>query len=148
VLASRRRDIGDAAGHRCVRLWVEDVPCPSASSAPSFSGARLHALDEITGQRAHRDIADAMLTTLLASFRKRQDSTSDSEDIDDFLHALLGEVHVAVTHQGFLELQLPSLERGVDVGRLEEEPGRHFVATVPGWIIRPQTTNMTATPNY
>ncbi|CAE8626715.1 unnamed protein product, partial [Polarella glacialis] len=38
VLASRRRDIGDAAGRRCVRLWVEDVPCPSASSAPSFSG--------------------------------------------------------------------------------------------------------------
>ncbi|CAJ1357576.1 unnamed protein product, partial [Effrenium voratum] len=75
VVVSLKKDYG---AHR-IRLWVEDLAC--------FGSARIHALDEATGARSHRDIPDAALSKLLTAYKRSP--SCDPDDVDEFLRALL-----------------------------------------------------------
>lgn len=97
TLATCRRHL---SGH-AVRLWIED--CAASSSA------RVHAMDEASGARWHKDVADATLSAMLACYRHSQDEPGDTNDIDGFLSALLHAAYFAEPPHGEgLELQLPA----------------------------------------
>mmetsp|Transcript_29725 Transcript_29725/g.68420 ORF Transcript_29725/g.68420 Transcript_29725/m.68420 type:complete len:498 (+) Transcript_29725:82-1575(+) len=103
TLAARRRYLA----LRSYRLWIEDCA--------GFGMARLHAAEEATGARTYTEVPDSLLADMLQRFRAAQslDSPSDSgkqdtENIDDFLHALLDAVYLAdPSDRGVLELIIP-----------------------------------------
>eukprot|EP00931_Biecheleriopsis_adriatica_P089316 TRINITY_DN6346_c0_g1_i1.p1 TRINITY_DN6346_c0_g1~~TRINITY_DN6346_c0_g1_i1.p1 ORF type:complete len:743 (-),score=123.68 TRINITY_DN6346_c0_g1_i1:86-2314(-) len=157
VLAILRRSVG---GHS-IRLWVEDLT--------AVGGARLHAVDETSGARTHRDVSDATLSGLLAAFKVHMPGVlGELDDIDEFLHALLGACHIRAAGGRGLEILLPALDQApkvADVSYVSQSSrghGGHENATstnverqrllpqgtvaydgmIPGYVLRPETSNM------
>mmetsp|Transcript_23961 Transcript_23961/g.44005 ORF Transcript_23961/g.44005 Transcript_23961/m.44005 type:complete len:527 (-) Transcript_23961:124-1704(-) len=103
TLAARRRYLA----LRPYRLWIEDCA--------GFGMARLHAAEEATGARTYTDVPDALLSSMLQRYRAvtspdlpYDSGKQDTENIDDFLIALLDAVYLAdPSDSGILELIIP-----------------------------------------
>lgn len=89
------------AGTWAFRLWVEDCV--------ALGGARVHAMNEVTGARACVELSDTTLSVMLTSFSSGRQTASSTHNVDEFLVALLDAVHLMAGSDGLsVEVRLPS----------------------------------------